>query len=266
MTIDQVRAYAPAAFAPVAAPEMSARYAHVTTATVIDALLQDGWTVTNANQRRSRNPERRVHGAHRIALTHPDLPDHPEGRPQMFIGNAGNGESAFRQIGGFLRAACLNQLYTGLRVVGGVFHHRGADLEDRIVAGARDLRKNFDKVLSVVDFWRELRLSDQQEQEFFRAAVAFRWPSGVVVDTRGALNPRRVTDVQPRTLWSVFNRSQEALVRGHFQAQFVQRDEDGREIGQRWHTVRRTTSLTAAHRINTGLWNLAEEYETLLRA
>jgi len=263
MTLDQIRNAAPAAFAPVASPEMSDRYAHVTTANLVTALLDDGWNVVQADQVRSRKESNREHGKHRIVLTHPELPEHAEGRPQMYIGNSSNGESAVRLLGGFLRAACLNQMYAGVKVIGGVFHHAGSSLEDRIVAGARNLRANFDRVISKYDLWNQIELSPEQQAAFAREAMALRWPNLAVdsVDLMSvALTPQRSAD-GGASLWKTYNRVQERVIKGGFHARFTEVDELGnaRTFDR---SIRKITGLSASERINTGLWDLAETVES----
>lgn len=262
LSLDQIRNAAPAAFAPVASPEMSDRYAHVTTANLVTALLDDGWNVVQADQARNRKVSNREHGKHRIVLTHPELPEHAEGRPQMYIGNSSNGESAVRLLGGFLRAACLNQMYAGVKVIGGVFHHAGSNLEDRIVAGARNLRANFDKVIGKYDLWNQIELSPEQQAAFAREAMALRWPELTVdsVDLMSvALTPQRSAD-GGSSLWKTYNRVQERVIKGGFYARFTEIDELGnaRTFDR---SVRKITGLSASERINTGLWELAEKTE-----
>jgi hypothetical protein len=229
---------------------------------VLDALHQDGWVVTSAKQQRARSFDKLMHTKHSLALWHPELPDHKEGRPQIHLGNASDGSYAFRAIGGFLRFACLNQLYAGVKVCGGVFHHRGVDLENRIVAGFRDIRNNFGKVLSKVDSWTDIELVPEQQYEFARAAVASRWSNNapIEINLENLLAARRSAD-QGASLWHTFNRVQESVIRGGFYAGFALRDENGEVIGIRNRRVRRVTSLTANERINTELWNLAESFD-----
>ena len=266
LNIEQVRRLAPAAFSISPDSSLSGSYAHVTTASVLDALQQDGWQITSARQSRSRSLEATAHAKHQISLWHPELPEHAEGTPQMHVGNSGNGTSALRQLGGFLVAACLNQLYSGIKVVGGVYNHRGHGLEDRVVAGARDLRRNFDKVISRVDLWRAIELSPEQQIEFARAAVTARWATNgpVSVDLVGrnsVLEARRAADMKD-DLWTTFNRVQESMVRGGFNARFRVVDENGNEGGITNRRVRRVTGIAATERINTELWELAEQVAT----
>lgn len=256
MTNEQFQQVAPAAFSTSAHPRMTESYSHVTTAAVVDALRQDGWLLQTANQRKARTADGVSSNAHSVALVHPSLPDHVEGKCQLLLGNSGNGTSAVRLMGGFLRSACLNQNYVGLKVVGGVFHHRGSDLQDRIVAGARDLRANFDRVLGVVDLWREIQLDPYQQAEFAMNGASLRWPdTHVVVDPTVVNQPRRPSDLG-NDLWSVFSRVQEATIRGGFRADFARVAEDGStELVTR--KVRRVTGISANERINLGLWDLA---------
>lgn len=267
LSLDQIRNAAPAAFAPVASPEMSDRYAHVTTANLVTALLDDGWNVVQADQARNRKVSNREHGKHRIVLTHPELPEHAEGRPQMYIGNAGNGESAVRLMGGFLRFACLNQNYAGIKVVGGVFNHVGSSLEDRIIAGARNLRANFDKVISAYDLWAQIELSPERQIALARYGASLRWPDATIdeYDLRSiAFSPRRTEDAGS-TLWKTYNRVQEALVRGGFSARMTVADEAGNHTTVS-RNVRKITGLSASERINTGLWDFAAAEASAERA
>lgn len=261
INIDDVRRLAPAAFSNTPDSTLSASYAHVTTAHVLAALLDDGWRITDARQTRARKPESAEHNRHEISLTHPDLPVHAEGAPVARIANSSDGGSAVRLIAGFLRFACTNQLYAGIKVAGGVFYHKGAGLEDRVVAGARELRANFDKVISRVDLWRAIELSPDQQHAFARRAIAARWPSETqapaFVQFRDVLAPRRASDTG-RDLWATFNRTQEALIRGGFRASFRRVDEQGNPLGVVERSVRKVTGLTANERINTQLWDLAE--------
>jgi hypothetical protein len=259
ITTEDVRRLAPAAFSTTPDSTLSESYAHVTTAKVLDALQQDGWAITSARQSRGQKTE---HNRHEVSLTHPLLPTHSEGSPLLRLGNSSDGGSALRLIGGFLRAACLNQNYVGLKVVGGVFYHRGGGLEDRVVAGARQFRADFDKVISRVDLWRQIELSPDAQWTFARRAVSTRWPADAstapqFVRFDQVLAPRRAADAK-NDLWTVFNRCQESLIRGGFRASFRKYDEEGNRTGLAERTVRKVTGLTANQRINTELWDLAE--------
>jgi len=261
MNMTQIRSLAPAAFSIAPDAHLTDSYAHVTTANVIDALQQDGWVVTDARQVRSRSLAKLEHRKHEISLTHPDLPTHAEGSPLMRLANSSDGGCAFRLIGGFLRSACTNQLYTGIKAVGGVYHHRGDGLEDRIVAGAREARKNFDRVISAVDLWRSIELSPEQQMAFARQALGFRWPNEKSAPARVSIQysmARRYGD-NGNDLWRSFNRTQESLMRGRWMAGFRQYNDDGTELPTlSYRRVKQVTSLTASERINTQLWQAAE--------
>lgn len=259
INLDQVRSLAPAAFSTTPSSLLTASYSHVTTANVLDALLQDGWAVTDARQPRTRRGGSIEHKRHEIGLTHPDLPVHADGAPVLRLANSSDGACAFRLIGGFLRFACTNQLYAGVKVVGGVFYHRGDSLEDRIVAGAREARKNFDRVITAVDLWRQIELSPEQQLAFGRRAIEARWPTQapVFVNLPAMMQARRAAD-QRADLWATFNIAQEAVVRGGFRATFRQLDEEGNPLGLAERNVRKITGISASERINTRLWELAD--------
>jgi hypothetical protein len=261
MNMTQIRSLAPAAFSIAPDAHLTDSYSHVTTANVLDALQQDGWVVTDARQVRSRSLAKLEHRKHEISLTHPELPTHAEGAPLLRLSNSSDGGCAFRLIGGFLRFACTNQLYTGIKAVGGVYHHRGDNLENRIVAGAREARKNFDRVISAVDLWRSIELNDDQTIGLLNAAVKARWtePTAPVFVEMGQMNARRRYGDEGRSLWNTFNRAQESIMRGGFTAGFRRHNEQGDVIpGLTHRRIRQVTSLTASERINTQLWQAAE--------
>jgi hypothetical protein len=264
ININDVRRLAPAAFATTPVSSLTESYAHVTTAGVLDALQQDGWQITHAIQRRSRSAVAAEHGKHEISLTHPELPTHAEGAPLLRLSNSSDGSHAFRLIGGFLRFACTNQLYTGIKAVGGVFYHRGGSLEDRIVAGARDARASFDKVISVVDLWRQVELNFDQQIRLADIGVNARWGDNApFVRHSSLLVQRRSSDVGDN-LWTSFNRVQEAIIRGGFDARFPKPDAV-EEVGN-WRRVRKVTGIVANERINTALWQGAEALAAELTA
>ena len=265
LSLDQVRSKAPAAFSLQPAPFVSDRYAHVTTANILTALLDDGWNITDAAQSRSRLDGGGAFAKHRIALTHPELPKHAEGDPQMLLSNAGDTTGAVRLMGGFFRSVCLNQNYVGVKAIGGVFYHVGASLEERIVASARHLRANFDKVITKFDLWNQIELTPEQQRAFVDAATPLRFPRLEVMATDGVNAVRRSAD-EGATLWKTYQRTQESLIRGGFSASVATRDEAGNLIGVRDVRVRKITGLSASERINTGLWNLAEEVAQSVRS
>lgn len=261
MNMTQIRSLAPAAFSIAPDAHLTDSYSHVTTANVLDALQQDGWIVTDARQVRSRSLAKLEHRKHEISLTHPELPTHAEGAPLLRLSNSSDGGCAFRLIGGFLRFACTNQLYAGIKAVGGVYYHRGDKLEDRIVAGAREARQNFDRVISAVDLWRSIDLNDDQTIGLLNAAVKARWTESTapVFVEMDQMNARRRSGDEGRSLWNTFNRAQESIMRGGFTAGFRRRNEQGDVIpGLNYRRIRRVTSLTASERINTQLWQAAE--------
>ena len=152
---------------------------------------------------------------------------------------------------GLFRAVCTN----GLIVSVGAFPaycvaHRG-DVVDQVVTAALEASERFEALASRVERM-ELRRLDRGEQIGFAGkALALRFPE---LDKAGIqpsrlLECRRVDDTSDN-LWTVFNRVQENLLGGGL----IRRTETGR-----LSRTRRITSIREDVRLNSRLWDLAEE-------
>jgi uncharacterized protein DUF932 len=152
---------------------------------------------------------------------------------------------------GIFRVVCTN----GLIVSVGAFPairvaHRG-DIVEEVVTSAIHLTERFGVLAGQVERM-ERRLMPKDEQLAFaeRAlAVRFHNPLQSGIEPAQLLTCRRADDLG-NDLWSVLNKCQENLLRGGLSRLLAS--------GRRAQT-RRITSIREDVRINSGLWDVAEQ-------
>ena len=250
LTLEDVRRHAPAAFTSAPAADLTARYAHVTTAEVLERLQGDGWAITAARQGRSLSE----HAVHEVRLGHPGFPANGEYRVELVIENSSDGTSALRFFAGIVRFICLNGILVGDRVADVVAVHRGK-VRGHAIELAGGLRGRFAEVAGVVEQWKAVRLNRERMRVFAGEALRLRWPDREPkVDLEEVLIPRRPED-KGESLWHVYNRVQEAMTRGGFKVRFTEAGASGRLGG-----ARRLSSIRRDVGLNRQLWNLAERF------
>jgi hypothetical protein len=152
---------------------------------------------------------------------------------------------------GIFRVVCTN----GLIVSMGSFPsfraaHRG-DIVEEVVARALDISERFGVLASQVERMEERILPKYEQIAFAERALAVRFPEPVEsgIQPTQLLTCRRVDDLG-NDLWSVLNKVQENLLRGGL----IRMAASGRRA-----RTRRITSIREDLRINSRLWELAED-------
>jgi len=103
---------------------------------------------------------------------------------------------------------------------------------------------------SKVAEYQALTLNLDQQKEYAEMAIGLRWDKDekglYPVDPSQLLKQRRSAD-EGNSLWKIFNKVQENLVKG-----------GQRPTGRLGRRTRKVTSAIADHKLNRDLWNLTE--------
>jgi len=251
LSLDAVRARAPAAFAPSAHQRMSSKYTFIPSERVLTGLINVGFMPVEARQANTRSTSE-LHARHVIRLRRRlETVDLKDSVPDVVLLNSHDGTSGYQLRMGLYRVVCTN----GLIVSRGAFpaycvSHRGNVVDDVIVAALKTAEQ-FDALAERVERMEQRRLQKEEQVRFAEKALALRFPdlaeSGM--QPSQLLNCRRTEDLGD-DLWTIMNRCQEALLRGGLS----RRSSNGRLT-----RTRRITSITSDVRLNSGLWDLAEE-------
>jgi hypothetical protein len=267
LTEDQLRARIPSLFATEAHDSRSERFSPIPTYAIIRRLEKDGWLVTKAQQQRTSDAGRRGFTKHLVRLRHRDSTARTLNGtfPEIVIQNGADGSSSYQIMGGLFRLVCLNGMVIGEGVQKVRVPHRG-DVADRVIEGSFRVLEETTRMTEVIEPWRQLELSRDEQFAFARAAHTIRFgqeqdDGRVVADTpiqpEQLLQARRWDD-RGDDLWRTFNRVQENALRGGLMA--YGRDANGR---LRRTTTREVRGIQQDVKLNSALFTLAAEMAAL---
>jgi Domain of unknown function (DUF932) len=225
-------------------PRRSDRYKFYSTQELVQPLIDDHWTITQAFQVQGRSPS--IYAKHLVRLTHPKLLL-GEQRLEAVIRNSHDGSSRFEFSLGAWRFICSNGIVIGASYATVSIQHTRAF--EAVQERASQLIEHAPEVAATFDAWRAKQLTQDEEHALAVAATLIRWPKAtedkLPVDPRSLLVERRVED-RGHDLWSTFNKLQEAVMTG-----------GTTRLNARGQT-RRIGSIDETLRINKALWRAAE--------
>ncbi len=247
MTLDQVKEVAPSVFATSASPKVSNRYTFVPTVDIVENFQREGWDIASVRQ-----TGKGIHGLHEIKFRNGELPNVGDTLVEAIIRNSHNGMSTLSVSAGLFRLVCSNGLTVATSAADSFrVRHSGFELDD-----VKRLTEDFSKRLPVIEGsvnrMMERELTIDEKIDFVRKSAEVRWKTGSVpatLDYEEILNPLRDAD-NGDSLWQVFNVVQEKWVRGGIQY----KSNNGRKT-----QLRTLNDILTTNRINTKLWELAEE-------
>jgi hypothetical protein len=247
MTIEAAAQDCPAILAEHPAKGCSEKYEFISTRAVIEPLLERKWAITSAAMQKGAAG---IYGAHLITLTNPCLPTiKDEGDFNVVLVNS---HDRTRRLGfwiGFYRLVCRN----GLVVGNGLGRYSSLHLDGKItperfieaITTAADMSA---RLVPRVERYMERTLSGIEQLNLAERMLELRYgklpPS---ISPQAALIPRRSVD-EGASLWRVFNRVQENLVRGVV---------DGERRS------RPMSSLAEGLRLNTRGWDVMDSFITV---
>jgi hypothetical protein len=235
-------------FTAESSPKMSARYRHINSASIVEAMCAEGFQVDSVTTRGSRQRDP-LCAKHQIDFRHPDIPGVDGAVPRVLFTNSHDGSGSASFMMGVYRFVCSNGLIIGSTYAKEVTRHSGEQAA-QLVERVRALSRNTAPLFAQIEQWSKRELSRPEEIEFARLASVLRFGDAQRFDPMQLLDVRRGED-EGRSLWRVFNRVQEAAVRMPLEGASA----DGRRL-----VSRPLKSLDAGTAFNTQLWRLAEEF------
>lgn len=266
LTIEEIAQRAPSALATRPYDGMSAKYSHIATLGVIEAMIASGFQPFSAVQSRTRVPGKGDFTKHMLRFRHEDVSQSlavGDVIPEVVLINSHDGTSAYKLIAGLYRLICSNGLMVSDGEIDSIsVTHKGDVLKD-VVEGSHRLIGDTQRSLATVQNWTRLQLTDGEQAAFAESAHTLRFADAdgkvtTPITPAQLLAPRRHDDVGS-DLWHTFNRVQENVIAGGVQA--VQRDADGRRV--RRVSTRRINGIDQDVRLNRALWELATKMAEL---
>lgn len=260
-TIEQAANLVPAILTTERAPHLTERYAVAHTGEIVRTLEATGWQLAAVSGCRPRDLTRPAVGLHGVRLTHRDACLTETGEvPQLVLRNAHDGSSALTLKFGFYRFACANATVVGSTIGSLRILHRDYT-QARLLECISELMAQAPRALAQLETWRSIRMTESAEIGYLSSAQQFRWAQPDVVGVAGFAPIRRVEDRDP-TLYHVFQRAQEGLIKGgcHVTRRVV--DVETGEVSGKTRRARPVGALLESSRINTGLWDLTAQWAT----
>jgi hypothetical protein len=255
---DQMRAAAPSVFAEGKHASRSERYTYIPTIEVLRGLRNEGFEPFMVAQGQSRVEGKAEFTKHLIRMRHAgQVQTRPEANEIILI-NSHDGASSYQLLAGAFRFVCCNGLVVGKVVEDIRIPHRG-DIQAEVIEGAVRVLDEFEIVDASIDSMKALTLKPEEETAFATAALALRFGERTEdqppppITAEQLIAARRPEDLG-HSLWTIFQRSQENIMRGGQPGRSVQ--------GRRLHT-RPVGSIDRGVSLNRALWVLAEEMRKL---
>lgn len=250
---DLLRRAIPAIFATAPDSRVSDGYSFIPTEPLMRAVIDQGFVLTGAQMQlagRGRKVSVKETGAHMLRFRHVDIDPlaMPDGFPEIVLINSHDRTKRFRLLAGVFRMICSNGIIVGTHTMQPIVqthYHIRESLVD-VVTGVNALAARTGMLTETISRMQHHEMTPERRVSFAEEAIKLRYRgynTGLSPELLSSL-ARRDEDTG-NTLWRVFNRVQEHLMKG------------GLSTG-RSHT-RPMASLFENVSVNMGLWDLAEK-------
>ena len=253
LTHDELHQYVPSVFGTDKHESRSERYCYIPTITLLEKLQREGFEPFFACQTKVRDLSKREHTKHMLRLRRTgQIADKQV--PEIILLNSHDGSSSYQMLPGLFRAVCANGLVCGQSFGEVRVPHKG-DVVGKVIEGAYEVLRVFDRVEEKRDAMQSLLLPPPAQQAFAKAALNYRFGEDHQPVTESqVLSARRWQD-ESSDLWTVYNRLQENLSKGGLIGRTVQ--------GKRSRT-RAVNGIDGDIRLNRALWVMAEKLQQAL--
>lgn len=234
---------------------LSTRYGFAPTSEIISAMESQDWVVTAASSARVRDPGRDGYQRHLLRFAHrSQLETSKLERIETVLINSHDGTSSLQLGAGVFRFACANGIVIADSTVAGIRlgHHRLT--MDKVLTSAETILGQAERVTEVIGTWRDTPISAEDALHLAEQGIVLRWGDleKAPITPHDVLTVRRAADAG-NDLWTVFNRTQESILRGELSATRY------RANGRRYRAPAGVRSLTETVRLNKGLWEVASQ-------
>lgn len=248
LTLDYLAKYTPSVYAESAYPGVSSRYNFMSTASVVHGLSYAGILPYSAKQSRTRTEGKAGYVKHTVRFRAPNAPlIVGDTIPEIVLTNSHDRASAFSLELGLFRLVCSNGLVTSSASFQSYKIRHIFSTADDVIGAVHAIIGQFPLLQATVGAWSNRPLSLDQQHAFAEQALGLRWEKDKSPFSYDRLlSTRRQEDVAP-TLWTVYNRVQENLLKGMPSDRYAP-------------ASRAVTGLDAGADMNRQLWALAETF------
>jgi len=258
LTQEQISNKAPQVYTKAPHGAVSQKYSFLPTYQIIEDMEKLGWLVSDAKTAKSKNDDQLAYGKHMVKFFNPaitllDSEGGIEAYPEILIMNNHRGWGQFRFEIGVFRLICENGLIIKDKDLGQFnlrhFGYSFAELQ-RLVNQAIEVLPN---VVQKINILSNKIMSENEITAFATAAIKARFGEEKLVhpeEIMEVISTSRDAD-NGSTLWVVFNRIQEKVIRGGFTLI------DG---NNKQRQARKIVNMLEDVKLNQKLWELTAEF------
>jgi hypothetical protein len=230
-------------------PRVSAKYQVVPTKMIADKFFTLGFKVDEYKSVRVRDASRIGYQKHFVRLSHPTLltTKHNDVKLQLLVTNSHDGSSSFSIKLGIFRLVCSNGLVVGTTFESVTLRHTGRILEE-IDGAVERMVAQTKKLDDALERMKSRTMTTEEIAKFYNEAVKIRY-GNTYTNSDVEVTSRRTAD-DASDLFTVYNRVQEALIRGS----------QARGGNGRFRQRRAITNINKDLTINEKLFDLAYSY------
>lgn len=217
LTNDELYTHAPSIFAEGPAEGVSDRYAFVPTHTVLDTFREAGYYPIMASESKIRNEDNHGYQKHIIqfrSLNYLLRPTANEEYADIVLTNSHNHTSSFMVDLAYWRLVCSNMLIVPSHsFVSNSIIHSGFQ-ETKISDAIEEVTFFMPAMEQEITTFKKITLSDNEQRSLANAAIDLRFDTKKhLIDPKELLTIHCQEDADS-SLWTTFNRIQEAIIRG----------------------------------------------------
>lgn len=217
MSDEELLKAAPSIFSETPISGVSDRYTFVPTYSLLDTFRDSGYYPIMASESKVRDEENQGHQKHIIQFRSLDnilRPNAKEEYADILLTNSGNAKSSFKLTLSYWRLICSNMLCIPSNTLS--HHsiiHSGFNIE-KVYKAIEEVTSYMPKIERQIESFKDIELNPIEQKSLANAGIDIRFDKEVHdVSTDEFLKIHRSADEKP-TLWNVYNRVQEAMIRG----------------------------------------------------
>ena len=255
ITKSEIKNRAKSIFTEKGAPNVSEKYAHISTEKIIDDMALLGWGVVDAKEVKARKKDTVGYQKHLVVFRNNDIQitaeDGDNVFPQILLTNSHDGKNAFTFTAGLFRMVCENGLVVSSREFENMkIRHYGYSFEE-LQETIKSMVEKLPLTVESLNKFRAIELSQEQALDFAKKALEVRLGDldNIQIDYQDLLTPTRSED-RGNDLWSVYNVIQEKVIHGMFNYKY----------GVKSRKARKIKNFKQDLIVNEKLYDLALEY------
>jgi hypothetical protein len=255
LTKQQMMGRANSIFTKTPSPNVSEKYTHISTETLIDDMDLMGWKVVDCKQIKSA--KKAGYQKHMIIFRNQDIfiqgEDGDNVFPQILLTNSHDGGAAFTFRVGLFRLICSNGLVLSTQDFANLkIRHMGYNF-DTLQNIINDIIEKLPLTVESMNRFKKIQLDQEQILMFAKDVLKLRLTEDKIesVDIEEFISPTRKQD-EGSDLWKVFNNIQEKLLSGNYTY--------SNNHNNKFRKARKIKNFQQDIEMNEKLFNLAFEY------